>query len=127
MVEYLNFRGGLAQLAKKKKKRKSEGKSKSFPVKLTEEQFLKRLETLLTAQNATRNGEDAYWDLGPGERPQKTIAEFVHVAKIEGIPLKIVARQKSLALFFLDDETEQEKPEAFRVVRNDSVISNGQR
>ncbi len=92
---------------------------------LTEEQFLKQLETLLAAQNGARNGQAVFWDLGPGERLQKTLAEFAHVAKKEGIALKILARQKSLAMFFLDDEGE--KPRGFRVVRKDQIISSGQK
>jgi len=65
------------------------------------------LMVLIEAWEASDQGQDAYWDLGKGERPQKTMAEFALVAKKESIPVIITRHQSSLKLHFPEPKSKE--------------------
>lgn len=68
--------------------------------RLTEGRYQKLLLALLEAWESSDQGKDVFWDYGPGERPQKIIAEFRCVAKRESIPVKTTNLGSSLKMSF---------------------------
>ena len=98
-------------------KRKS--KPKPAGVNLSVESYKRILMVLLEAWEAVERGEAAYWDFGPGERPQKISQELLHVAKKENIPLKIQRGPRSLALLF---GAKKSQDQAFRVRNKEGTI-----
>ncbi len=98
---------------------KKRAKSKASGVSLSPERYEKILLILLEALEAAKEGQSIYWDLGPGERPQKISAEFLHVAKQEKISLLIRRGSKSLNLIFPDLK---KGPTGFRVRGKDGQM-----
>ncbi len=65
-------------------------------------------------------GQTAYWDLAPAERPDKVLAEIRHVAKKENIPVKIEkVNSRTLLLFYI---SEKERTQV-RVKRDNAVLA----
>ena len=107
-------------MGKKRKKRIPEN-----VISLTSARYEKLLLILLEAWDASQEGQNVFWDLGPGERPQKISGEFLHVAKKEKIPLMIKKGSKSLCLIF-PERTKKET--AFRVRGKDGeVLAEGKK
>ena len=100
-------------MAKKRKKKKA------TTLTLSPDRYQKLLLILLEAWESAKEGQAVYWDLGPGERPQKISDEFLLVAKREKIPLKIQRGSKSLTLLFPEDFPSA-KP--FRVLGKDGEV-----
>ncbi|CAM2066680.1 hypothetical protein SCOR_14975 [Sulfidibacter corallicola] len=87
----------------RKKKTKSAGRlSSPISFQLSSEWYLKYHIALLEGLEANAQ-KFVYWDLGPGERPQKVKAEFEHVAKREGILVRVLLAPggKNLRLAYL--------------------------
>ena len=89
-------------MAKPKKKRKKSGSVNRPYVNLTEEQYHERLLILLEARETHYDNQNAFYDLGGGQRQQVVKAEFDLVARREGIPVMVhpVKGKPTLAFVF---------------------------
>ncbi len=96
-------------------------KSAAGVTSLPEDRYIRILESLLAAWHSDREGNHVSWDFGPGERPQKIMAEFAFVAKKEGIEVKLVKRAQHFRFFFPPVEEDEVRP-----VREVQVIQNGE-
>jgi len=88
-------------MAKKKKKRKKTIQAHQ----IADWRYRHLLGVLIGGKDSALNhSRVAYYDLGPGERAPKTMAEFRHVARREGFKLEItlVNAGQSIKLEFLD-------------------------
>ena len=89
------------RIARMKKKKRTT--PKPYTPKLSSVRYSKYLTALLEAQqNAIDN--QAFWDVGPGERPQKVQANFRHVAKKENIQVVVEKHENGLIFIFPDPD-----------------------
>ena len=70
-----------------------------------------------------RQDQQPVYGFGPGERPQRAVAEFSFVARAEEIDVQTLRRQKSLVFKFPSvDPTE---PREFRIKRMGAEVKAG--
>lgn len=108
----------------KSKQRKRGGKAKPLlhqTVNLTEEQYIDRLLVLLEAREAHYDSQNAFFDLGGGERQHLVKAEFDFVARQEKIPVLVHSVKGKRTLVFVFPPGSRPKPQV--VVRG----KNGER
>ncbi|MCP4406805.1 MAG: hypothetical protein GY807_03425 [Gammaproteobacteria bacterium] len=106
-------------MAKSRKKRKTNRRQSQ--TKLSEERFQKYLLALLEGKEAAREGLSIFWDLGPGERPQKVLADFRHIIKKEKLKVEISNGKDGTCLVFSYPK-EVVEPATFRVRGSDGVV-----
>ncbi|MCP4407109.1 MAG: hypothetical protein GY807_04985 [Gammaproteobacteria bacterium] len=106
-------------MAKKKKPRTSK-KPTHYTPNLSPQRYERYYLALEEGEVAAHADDAVYWDLGPGERPDKVLADMRYVAKKENIPVKIMkGHGRFLKLFYLSDKPQS----AVRVRRGDEVIT----
>lgn len=106
-------------MAKKQKPRKK--KQKPYVPNLTPNQYNRYFHALEAGEVSAHEQQAVYWDLGPGERPNKVLADMRYVARKEKIPVVIdKSRGRSLILVY----TSQKPETTVRVKRGDSVLSD---
>lgn len=105
-------------MAKKQKPRKK--KQKPYIPNLSPNQYERYFHALEAGEVAAHEQQAVYWDLGPGERPDKVLADMRFVARKEKIPVVIdKSKGRSLVLVY----TSQKPETTVRVKRGDDVLS----
>lgn len=105
-------------MAKKQKSRKK--KPKHYVPRLTPNQYERYFHALEAGEVSAHEQQAVYWDLGPGERPDKVLADMRYVARKEKIPVIIdKTKGRSLVLVYTS-----QKPETMvRIKRDDHVLN----
>ena len=105
----------------KKKKPRNVKKQTPYLPNLSPQRYERYYLALEEGEVAAHEDQAVYWDLGPGERPDKVLADMRYVAKKEKVSVKIVKGSgRYLKLLYLSDKLQS----AVRVRRGDEVLSD---
>lgn len=89
-----------------KKMRKGRSQSNLSPQSPRYQTLLLRL---VEAWELADGAHEIFWDFGPGERPQKILAEFQQIAGQEKIPVRLTNLGNSLRLRFPEKPAKPDK------------------
>ena len=100
-------------MSKKKKPKKP------YTPKLSLQKYDRYFLALEEGEVAAHADQAIFWDLGPGERPARVLADLRFVAKKEKIPVRIeYGSGRSLSLFYLSEKGQ----EVVRVRRGTDIV-----
>jgi len=74
-----------------------------YTPKLSPERYAKYLTALLEGQQSAI-GKKVYWDVGPGERTPRVLADFQYVARKESIEVVIAIHENGLVFVYPDPD-----------------------
>lgn len=102
-----------------KKKRR---KTKPYQPSLTEAQY-NRYFLALEEGEVNHENQNVYWDLGPGERPERVMADMRYVARKAEIPVKI---SKGKGNFLILHYQKSSAPASISVRRGSKTVFESQ-